>query len=273
MRQIAIATIAFGFIGLAFSLLLAFLNRKLRVDEDPKVKKILDILPGLNCGACGFSSCRSYAQEATKNPEKSQTCRPAGDEANQKISELLGQKKGSEKRIKKLIVCACIAEENEKKISSDYQGLKTCQAAQISGGALDCFYGCFGFGDCSRVCPTGAITIKNKKVCIDLKKCFLCGKCIKVCPRNLFKIIPTNERFEKNYYIACQNKDKIKEVRAVCSRGCIECALCQKIEKSPYQIKENLSQINYCEALEEKPFKEGKDRCPTKCIDAVSRQD
>lgn len=266
MRQIAIATLVFGLIGLAFSLLLAFLNRKLRIPENPKVKKILDMLPGLNCGACGFSSCRTYAQAVAEDSEKYQSCRPAGDGANQKISELLGKKKVREKNLKKVLICACIADADEKKVSSDYQGLKSCQAAQITGGALDCFYGCLGFGDCQKICPTGAIAVKEKKVYIDSKKCFFCGRCIKTCPRNLFKIIPIKEDLKKNYYIACQNKDKLREVKDVCSRGCIGCALCTKVTDSPYKMHQNLPRINYSENTNDESLKQGMDRCPTKCI-------
>ncbi len=269
MRQVVIATIAFGLIGLFFSLLLAFLNQKLKVSEDPRVKKVLAMLPGLNCGACGFSSCRAYAQAAVERPQIFQGCRPVDDKDNKKISELLGQKELPDKKTKKLLICVCGAEAEEKKVSTLYRGLKNCRAAEITGGALDCLYGCLGFGDCQKVCPTGAVTIKNKKVYIDLKKCLLCGKCIKACPRRLFKVIPRQKNI-KNYFVACQNKDKLKEVRDVCSRGCIACGLCARVEGSPYRIEENLARIDYGRAGVKKPLEEGKNKCPPKCIDAIT---
>ncbi|MCF7873668.1 MAG: RnfABCDGE type electron transport complex subunit B [Candidatus Omnitrophica bacterium] len=266
MNQIITATLAFGLIGLAFALLLAFLNRKLKVPEDPKVKEILNILPGLNCGACGFSSCKSYAQNVAKNPDKFKPCRPGGDQVNEKVLALIGKKRSSQKQEKMIVVCRCGAEEKDKKTSIDYQGLPNCQTAHAMGGAIDCTYGCLAFGDCKEVCPANAITIKNKKVHIDQKKCILCGKCIEICPRNLFKMIPNKNL--GNYFVACQNKDKLKEVKDVCSRGCIGCGLCTKVENSPYQIKENLSEINYDQVQKKKPVEEGKNKCPTKCIDS-----
>lgn len=266
MGRIALATIVFGLIGLFFSLFLAFLNRKLQVEENPKVKKILDILPGLNCGACGFSSCRAFAEAVAAKPQNLKECRPAGDEANQKIAELSGKKRSSQKNLKSILVCACTAEKGEKKTSTLYQGLKNCQAAQITGGALDCDYGCFGFGDCQKACPNQAIIIRNKKVYIDYEKCFLCGKCLKACPRKLFKIIPKSKA--GSYFIACQNKDALREVKTVCSRGCIACGICARAENSPYQMKENLPQINYVKA-DEKNLKKGKDSCPVKCINSA----
>lgn len=268
MGQILAATIIFGSIGLIFSLLLAFLNQKLKVTEDPQAKKILDKLPGLNCGACGFSSCRAYAQAAVKKPEIFRGCRPAGDDTNEKIAKLLGLQKSLKKEKKSILICNCQAEEDEKKITSLYLGIKTCQAAHSTGGALDCLYGCLGFGDCKEACPANAITIKRKKVYINQKKCILCGKCIRACPRRLFQVIP-RQKDKRNYFIACQNKDKLKEVKDVCSRGCITCGLCARIENSPYRIEENLARIDYKRAGQIKLLEAGKNKCPTKCIDAI----
>jgi RnfABCDGE-type electron transport complex B subunit len=265
MNQVIAATAALGAIGLIFSLFLALLNRKLRVKQDPQVAKITSILPGLNCGACGFSSCQAYAQAIVEKPEEFNACRAVGEDANRKISEMLGQDDNFNKEKKYLVICRCSADEKDKKVTSQYQGLKNCQSAELSGGALDCVYGCLGFGDCQTICPTGAITIKNKKVYIDQKKCILCSKCIKACPRNLFKMIPKKDF--GNYFVGCQNKDKLKEVKDVCARGCITCGLCARVDNSPYYLKENLSEINYEQVQEKKPLEEGKKRCPTKCID------
>ncbi|MCF7870154.1 MAG: RnfABCDGE type electron transport complex subunit B [Candidatus Omnitrophica bacterium] len=266
MSKVISATIIFGLIGLAFSLLLAFLNRKLKVPENPKVKEILNILPGLNCGACGFSSCKAYAQAIVKDPSKIKSCRPGGSQVDEKIAKTLGKKENIEQQKKMVVVCVCGAEAKDKKSTHHYHGLENCQSAHIIGGAIDCVYGCLGFGDCQEVCPADAITIKNKKVYIDQKKCFLCGKCIKACPRNLFKMIPAQGL--GNYFIACSNKDRLKEVKDACSRGCIACGICTKVEGSPYELVDNLSQINYNEVENKKPLEEGKSRCPTKCIDS-----
>ncbi|MCF7877447.1 MAG: RnfABCDGE type electron transport complex subunit B [Candidatus Omnitrophica bacterium] len=268
MAQVIAATIVFGLIGLAFSLLLSFLNRKLKVPDDPRVKEILNILPGLNCGACGFSSCKAYAQAIVEDPSKMKGCRPGGDQVNKKVAKAIGKKENLKKQKKMLVVCSCGAEEKDKKTTHNYQGLKNCQSAHITGGAIDCVYGCLGFGDCQEACPVGAITLKNNKVYIDQKKCILCGKCIKACSRNLFKIIPAKEL--GNYFIACNNKDQLKEVKDVCNRGCITCGICTKVEDSPYELVDNLSRINYKNIKNKKSLEEGKNKCPTNCIDIIN---
>lgn len=40
---------------------------------------------------------------------------------------------------------------------------------------------CIHCGDCVKTCPTGALSIKNKRVVFDFKKCIACDTCIKVC--------------------------------------------------------------------------------------------
>lgn len=41
---------------------------------------------------------------------------------------------------------------------------------------------CIGCGECSVVCPAGALAIKNKKSVIDTNKCIGCASCLAACP-------------------------------------------------------------------------------------------
>jgi len=163
------------------------------------------------------------------------------------------------------VVCHCGAEAKEKKSSSVYQGPPTCRAADITGGVIDCVWGCLGLGDCIKACPTEALTLKNGKIYVDNNKCTACGQCVKVCPRNLFEIVPFKKEIAL-YCVACNNKEKVAAVKKVCARGCIGCGICTKVAESPYCLKENLSYIDHKKALKRKPLEEGKNKCPTKCI-------
>ncbi|MGK7311340.1 MAG: (Fe-S)-binding protein, partial [Candidatus Longimicrobiales bacterium M2_2A_002] len=49
-----------GGVGLTFGTLIALANKKLRVYEDPRISEVEDILPGANCGACGYAGCRAF---------------------------------------------------------------------------------------------------------------------------------------------------------------------------------------------------------------------
>ncbi len=43
--------------------------------------------------------------------------------------------------------------------------------------------GCIQCGTCLKVCPTGAISIKEESFEINLKKCIFCGNCAFYCPK------------------------------------------------------------------------------------------
>ena len=264
MKEIIIPILVLGLTGFAFSLLLALLSKKLKVEDDPQIAKVLGLLPGLNCGACGFSGCRVFAEAITKECNVFSGCLPAGAEVNKQIAETLGAI-GCTSSHTQVVICHCSAKEGEKKASSKYLGPNTCQAANISGGLIDCAYGCLILGDCVTVCPVGALRIQEQAVDVDFKKCTGCGACLKACPRNLFELVPIKEGLPV-YNVACSNKETALGVKKVCSKGCVSCTLCTKIEGSPYKMKDNLAVIDYGRGENQKALEEGRNKCPTKCI-------
>src|SRR5699024_2332159 len=59
---------------------------------------------------------------------------------------------------------------------------------------------------------------------VDKDACKACGKCIIACPKNLIEFVP----YEQKHLVQCSSKDKGKDVKAVCSTGCIGCGICAK---------------------------------------------
>ncbi|MFA5337286.1 MAG: RnfABCDGE type electron transport complex subunit B [Candidatus Omnitrophota bacterium] len=264
MKEIIVACITLGITGFAFALILAFLSRKLKVEEDPRITQIISLLPAANCGACGFAGCRGFAQAVINEGKIFSGCIPGGHEINEKIAKIIGVKGGITLKQKTAATCRCGAQLGEKKESSVYSGPFTCQAAHITG-SLDCAYGCLSYGDCIKACPTGAITLKSKKIYVEVKKCIACGKCVEVCPRKLFELVPILSNIGV-YNVCCNNNEKLNNIKKVCSRGCIACGLCTRVNDSPYYLKDNLSRIDFTKAKEETPLREGKEKCPTRCI-------
>ena len=262
--MIITAVLTLGLIGFTFAVLLAFLSKKLKVETDPKVDQVNEILPNINCGACGFSGCNPFAEAVVKEGKLFNGCLPGGSQINEEIAKILGIT-ATKSKVEKIVVCRCQAEVGEKKISTTYKGPKTCKASHIVGGAIDCTWGCLGFGDCVKVCPTGALVLKNKRIEVIFDKCIGCGNCVTECPRDLFEYAPFKEKM-KLCYVACSNNEKVLGVKAVCSRGCIGCTLCTKVEDSPYEMKGNLSYVKYPEAKKIESLQAGKNKCPTKCI-------
>ena len=106
-----------------------------------------------------------------------------------------------------------------------YQGESRCAAANLVSDVQACTYGCLGFGDCTRACNYDAIHVVDGLATVDYDKCVGCGACSRACPRNIITITPF--KAERIMAVTCANKDKGKDVMAVCNVGCIGCGACE----------------------------------------------
>ena len=62
INSILIAMVSMGGLGVFFAAGLSVANKKLHVEEDPRIAQILDALPGANCGGCGLPGCGKFAE-------------------------------------------------------------------------------------------------------------------------------------------------------------------------------------------------------------------
>ncbi|MBN1354101.1 MAG: RnfABCDGE type electron transport complex subunit B [Candidatus Omnitrophica bacterium] len=262
-NAVLISIISMAGLGLFFATLLAVINQKLKVEEDPLIERIMEALPGVNCGACGFASCHQYAEAIVNDKVTIMSCRAGGESVSGRLSEILGVKAGE--AIKELAFVHCGADESKRKKKASYTGIKSCVAAHnILGGEILCEYGCLGYGDCVTACPFAAIKMVNGLPRIDREKCTACGRCVIACPRNLISV----KRMEQggSIYVACKNQSKGAETRKVCPVGCIACGICQKLTNGVFYVENNLARTHN-ERLSEIPDKEEIMRkCPVKCI-------
>ncbi|MDO7204198.1 hypothetical protein Q5M85_08685 [Paraclostridium bifermentans] len=51
-----------GVMGLIFGAILAYASKKFAVEVDERVEAILEVLPGANCGGCGFPGCGRFSK-------------------------------------------------------------------------------------------------------------------------------------------------------------------------------------------------------------------
>ena len=56
-------------LGLVAAILLSIASRVFYVKEDPRVEAVLEVLPGANCGGCGFAGCEGYAAAVVSDPD------------------------------------------------------------------------------------------------------------------------------------------------------------------------------------------------------------
>lgn len=253
--------ISLGGMGLLFGAGLAYASQKLAVEVDEKVAAIRAILPGANCGACGFPGCDGYANAVAAGEAPVSSCPVGGADVATQIASVMGVEADTQDKKVAKVICDGDITKCEDKFK--YEGIKDCAAAAaIQGGSKACEYGCLGLGTCVEACQFDAIKIVEGRIAeIDPEKCTACGKCIEVCPKNVIDWVP----YDQSVVITCNNKEVGKVVRKKCSVGCIACRICVKnCPSNAIEFKDNLAFIDYdkctnCFICVEK--------CPTKAIE------
>lgn len=262
MNEILLPILIVSIIGIIAGLVLSIASIVMHVPKNETVEKILDILPGANCGACGFSGCEGYAKALAEGNSTPGLCSPGGNQVSQKISDILGvTNKKIEPQIA-IIKCNGTCENTSKKAT--YTGINSCSAAiQMYAGGGECSYGCIGFGDCLKACKYDAITLHNGIAQIDANKCVGCGQCAAVCPKNLIDLTSCTTHAIVN----CKNLDKGVVTKKACSAGCIGCKLCEKAcEYDAIHVKNNLAHIDDSKCT---GCGKCKDTCPMGCISII----
>ena len=153
--DILIPILTMAGLGFLFSTGLVLAYKKLRVHSDPKIEKIAEALPQANCGACGYSGCRAFAEALVGGKTEPNSCPVGGEDVVNQVAEILGV--NAAEVIKKLARLHCRGSHEAAKDRGAYLGISTCLAAHLLGGNKQCSYGCLHFGDCARVCPFDAI--------------------------------------------------------------------------------------------------------------------
>ena len=90
MEAIMMPVVVLGITGVLMGLFLAYASKKFEVEVDPKVEAILAVLPGANCGACGYPGCAGYASGVALEGAKMTLCAPGGPKVIEKLGEIMG---------------------------------------------------------------------------------------------------------------------------------------------------------------------------------------
>lgn len=248
-------------LGLLFGIALGIAAKVFAVKVDPRVEQIGELLPGANCGGCGYAGCSAFASAVVDGTASPNGCVVGKDALAEQICKVMGTTCGSTENRYACVACNGALENavNE----GEYFGLKSCASAQVSGGGTKkCVYGCLGYGDCVKACQFNAIYIVEGSAIpeVDSALCTACGQCVKACPRGLISLRGESEPV----FVACRSKAKGIEARKACSVSCIGCGICAKnCPSGAIKVENNLATIDQslCTAC-------GLciERCPQKCI-------
>lgn len=251
-------------IALLLGLGLAIASIIMAVPVDKKAQDIEEVLPGANCGACGFSGCSGYASALSKgDTSKTSLCAPGGAEVAAKVAEIMGVAADSVVPRSAVVLCRGNAVNTDTKYI--YNGADSCKmAAQLFGGPGLCSFGCVGFGDCVKVCQYGAISVCDGVAVVNPQLCVSCKACISACPKGIIKLMPINE---SKASVLCSNHDKGAQTRKKCDAGCIGCMKCVKAcEFGAVSVENGLASVDISKCTACGKCVEG---CPTKAIQMV----
>lgn len=250
-----------GGVGMTFGALIALANAKLRVEEDPRLDDLTDLLPGANCGACGFAGCRAFAEAVIKGETPPATCTVMSSDEREDVASYLGVDAGAADRKVARLLCAGGSDVAGRKAA--YVGIQSCAAAvAVTGGGKGCSWGCVGFADCAVACDFDAITMSPFELpVVDVDKCTACNDCVEACPLNLFALYPV----DNHLFVQCRNLLDGDAAEAVCSVACTGCKRCvQDAEPGLIEVRQGLAIIDYEKIDLENP--KAVDRCPTGAI-------
>lgn len=233
-------------IGVVSALVLYFVAQKFKVEEDPRIDDVEKMLPGANCGGCGFPGCRGLATALVESDDISSLyCSVGGDACMGCIAEYLGKAAPKKEPIVATVRCGGTCEKRPR--TNTYIGATSCAiVSSLYVGETGCAYGCLGYGDCVVACAFDAIRINPETGLaeVDADKCTACGACVKACPKG---IIELRKKWPKNraIYVSCVSKDKGAVTMKACKAGCIGCGKCAKVcEFGAITIENNLAYID-----------------------------
>ena len=233
------SALVLGSVGLFFGFLIAMVNKKFQVWEDPRIDDVEELLPSTNCGACGQPGCRAFAEAVVSGKEQPSSCTVMGAEDVADVAAYLGVDAGeANKRVARLL---CAGGKNEAVQISDYTGLESCKAAAaVAGGGKGCNWGCLGLADCEDACLLDAIYMNDDDLPV---------------------VIPD----------LCKNLLKGDAAEDLCSVACNTCNRCvADSEPGVIEMIDNLAVINY--EMNDLTDPKALSRCPTGAIVWVEGQ-
>ena len=258
-------------LGILSAVILYVVAQKFRVEEDPRIDEVEKMLPGANCGGCGFAGCRGMADALVKRDDISALfCPVGGGDTMKAVAAYLGKAAAVKEAQVATVRCGGTCDKRPR--TNVFDGARSCAvAASLYIGETGCAFGCLGYGDCVSVCTFGAIGIDSSTglPVVNADKCTACGACVKACPK---LIIELRKKWPKNraVYVSCVSKDKGAAVMKACKAGCIGCGKCEKVcAFGAITVENNLA---YIDPQKCKLCRKCVNECPTGAIRLVGME-
>ena len=94
MSSFLIAFIVMLIVGGILGLVLSIASNKFKVEEDPRLETVANLLPGYNCGACGQTGCAGLANALISKETDIIICKPIKQDKRDEIIDYLAKTPG-----------------------------------------------------------------------------------------------------------------------------------------------------------------------------------
>lgn len=258
-----------GGLGVILAAILFLMAKKFKVVEDSRIAEVEAVLPGANCGGCGFPGCHGFADAFVKSEGKANMFCPVG---GNKVMDAAAAVMGVtiEAKEPQVAVVRCAGSLANRKRTATYNGAASCKlAASIFSGDTACQFGCLGLGDCTLACKFDAIHIDPTTLLpvVDEDKCTACGACAKACPKMVIELRKKGIK-NRRVFVSCINKEKGGIARKACTVACIGCGKCAKVcAFDAITVENNLAYIDFSKC---KSCRKCVAECPTGAIHEVN---
>ena len=123
---IIVAAVVVGCVGIILGFFLGIAGEKFKVETDPREDAILEVLPGNNCGGCGYAGCSGLAAAIAKGEAPVNQCPVGGEPVAAKVGEIMGVSAGAS--VKKVAFVKCAGTCEKAKQDYEYTGVEDCAA-------------------------------------------------------------------------------------------------------------------------------------------------
>jgi electron transport complex protein RnfB len=157
-----LAVLSLTTLGIGLGVVLSLASRYLQVETSEIVAELEAMMPGSQCGQCGYPGCSGAANALARGEAPVTLCPPGG----RVLAESLAAKLG---------------------VEADLSGM--AEAVPMVATLSD--HICIGCIKCYKVCPTDAVVGAVKQIHAVLREaCTGCGKCVEVCPTESMHLVP-----------------------------------------------------------------------------------